>query len=633
MLTIDELKQTHTTYGQTARTWDYLSRSYAGGNIWREAGYLRKYLGEDEAPGNQYAQRLISTALDNQVQNVVSIYRSYIFKSEPMRSVGSAEDQYGVEEFMDDCDLDGSDIDDFMRYVNDQLAVFGVVWIAVDRPAYQAQTLAEEQALGIRPYATLYTPLQVLDWQQERDIAGRYNLTYVKIREASFDDYDIIRVWRPDTVEEYKVKKQKRPQFVSTGNGINNQPVLEEIHMDYETILEYSEYINPLGRVPVVIGYNQKKVKTGLGISDVYDVADQQRMIYNLCSELEQNIRISAHPSLVKPGDVDAAAGAGAVINMPDNMDPNLKPYLLQPTAATVDSILNAIEYHQKCIDNMTNLNCVRGTQQAQSGVALEAEFLLLNTRLADKAANLEKIEYKIWQLFFEWCQTDMPEDFDIEYEDSFSIRDEQRDLTMLQTGLAAVDNAEYQLEAKKRIVRITIDDDTEIEAIEAAMEDEYLAAQAAAEVSVETTSTTADTTEALQPGPAASPEGGSACPIATQDIPTNLKNRQTAIDRAHYGPLNPNQPNRVYWMNKAAMFGSTVAEAKTSRCSNCSMFNQTQAILDCIDSGIAAGGSGRADAWDTINAGNLGYCEAFDFKCAGNRTCDAWVAGGPITD
>ncbi len=27
----------------------------------------------------------------------------------------------------------------------------------------------------------------------------------------------------------------------------------------------------------------------------------------------------------------------------------------------------------------------------------------------------------------------------------------------------------------------------------------------------------------------------------------------------------------------------------------------------------------------------NLGFCEFFWFKCAGARTCDAWVSGGPI--
>jgi hypothetical protein len=33
------------------------------------------------------------------------------------------------------------------------------------------------------------------------------------------------------------------------------------------------------------------------------------------------------------------------------------------------------------------------------------------------------------------------------------------------------------------------------------------------------------------------------------------------------------------------------------------------------------------------IDAGDLGYCEVFDFKCASKRTCEAWIAGGPITE
>jgi pSer/pThr/pTyr-binding forkhead associated (FHA) protein len=27
----------------------------------------------------------------------------------------------------------------------------------------------------------------------------------------------------------------------------------------------------------------------------------------------------------------------------------------------------------------------------------------------------------------------------------------------------------------------------------------------------------------------------------------------------------------------------------------------------------------------------NLGFCELFWFKCAGDRTCDAWLMGGPL--
>ena len=46
---------------------------------------------------------------------------------------------------------------------------------------------------------------------------------------------------------------------------------------------------------------------------------------------MEQLIRLTNHPSLVKTPSVNASAGAGAVIEMPDELEPNLKPYLLQP--------------------------------------------------------------------------------------------------------------------------------------------------------------------------------------------------------------------------------------------------------------------------------------------------------------
>lgn len=118
-------------------------------------------------------------------------------------------------------------------------------------------------------------------------------------------------------------------------------------------------------------------------------------------------------------------------------------------------------------------------------------------------------------------------------------------------------------------------------------------------------------------------------CPPATQDIALNLKNRQEAIDVAHYGPLNPNEPNEEYWQKKADMFGGDVEAAKKARCGNCAFFDIRQQTLACIEAGIGE----EDDPYLVVEAGQLGYCEAFDFKCAAARTCDAWVVGGPITD
>ena len=123
------------------------------------------------------------------------------------------------------------------------------------------------------------------------------------------------------------------------------------------------------------------------------------------------------------------------------------------------------------------------------------------------------------------------------------------------------------------------------------------------------------------------------SCPPATSDISLNLKNRQKAIDSAGYGPLNPGLSNNAFWQKKAEMWSVPVQEAKQSLCGNCAVFIITNEMRSCIATGLEQGGSGEQNAWDAIDAAELGYCEAFDFKCAASRTCDAWVAGGPVKD
>jgi len=120
-------------------------------------------------------------------------------------------------------------------------------------------------------------------------------------------------------------------------------------------------------------------------------------------------------------------------------------------------------------------------------------------------------------------------------------------------------------------------------------------------------------------------------CPTATQDIATNLKNRQKAIDTAMYGPLDIKNPGD-YWKNIANEWGVDEETAKGETCGNCAAFNISRRMLDCIAEGIK-GGDVTTDEWDVIEAGDLGYCEIFKFKCNGNRSCFSHIDGGPITD
>ena len=74
------------------------------------------------------------------------------------------------------------------------------------------------------------------------------------------------------------------------------------------------------------------------------------------------------------------------------------------------------------------------------------------------------------------------------------------------------------------------------------------------------------------------------------------------------------------------------IDEAQTMRCGNCAAFIQTPEMLECIVSGIDPEEGEEGYAPEVEEAADLGYCELFDFKCAGDRTCSAWLAGGPIT-
>jgi len=125
----------------------------------------------------------------------------------------------------------------------------------------------------------------------------------------------------------------------------------------------------------------------------------------------------------------------------------------------------------------------------------------------------------------------------------------------------------------------------------------------------------------------------GDKCPPATQDIVLNIKNRQNAIDNVGYGPLNPKEPSLEFWQDKADKWSVSPEDAKKSICGNCIFFDKREKTLECIESGIAEGGSGDESAWGAIDQAELGYCTALDFKCAASRTCNAWAVGGPLVD
>jgi hypothetical protein len=191
---------------------------------------------------------------------------------------------------------------------------------------------------------------------------------------------------------------------------------------------------NQLGYIPAVCAYARRSTVRGIGISAIADIADAQRFIYNNTSEVEQSIRLDSHPSLVKTPETQAGSGAGSIIHMPDNLDPGLRPFLLEYSGASVDAIYKSIEQTTQAIDRMANTGAVCATEaRTMSGVAMETEFQLLNARLSEMADNLELAEEQMWQIWANYQGTIW--DGEIEYPGSFNIRDTGKEIEQLRTA------------------------------------------------------------------------------------------------------------------------------------------------------------------------------------------------------
>ena len=405
----DKIMKAHPQYDQHIHRWRYLYNSFLGGVPYSKAGYLTKFSYESDI---EYQQRINATPLDNHCKGIVNIYNAFLFRKGPDREFGSLTTDPALEPFLDDCDLEGRNLDAFMKDVSTYSSVLGNCWVMMVKPQTNARTRAEELQQEIRPYLTMITPMSVLNWRYRRAASGIYYLEYLKYIEDSDDTETVIREWTEQDILTTVVDSEKK------------------------TIISQQLEINELGRIPAVCVYNQRSTMRGIGISDIEDIARQQQMLYNLYSEIDSSTKLNGHPSLVKTAGSEAAAGPGAIIQMEDNLDPGLKPYLLavaNDTGAMWSSVQNIIE----AIDRMANTAAVRAkTTRVLSGVAMEVEFSMLNARLSEKADNLEVAEEQMWRLFALYQAKVW--DGEVDYPDSFSIHDKDKDYANLQIAKSA---------------------------------------------------------------------------------------------------------------------------------------------------------------------------------------------------
>jgi len=393
---VDYIVDAHDAYKYYINRWNFLGDSFAGGYDYFMGKYLEPYYYESK---EDYEKRLRMVAVDNHTKSVVGIYNSFLFRREIKREFGSIENDPGLTPFLKDADLDGRSFHAFLRDLSTYAMVYGNCWVVIDKPTTNAVTRADELNQDIRPYVSLFTPDNVLDWQYERQANGLYQLTYLKVKEEVIENKQYIREYTPTEINVYLIDGDHK-----TGDIVDSMP-------------------NALGKVPAVCVYAQRSPTRGIGYSAIGDIADVQKDLYELSSEMNEIIRLTNHPSLVKTRGTEASAGAGSIIQMEEGLDPGLKPFLLQPNGSSIESIVSAMDKKIDSIDRMACLGGIRSIESRRmSGIGLQTEFQMLNAKLADFAMNLEHAEEQIWR-FWAMYQNKFW-DGEVEYPNSFSIQD-----------------------------------------------------------------------------------------------------------------------------------------------------------------------------------------------------------------
>ncbi len=426
-MTLEELEKTHPHYDAWVNEWIFYIRSYLGGILYKKADYLLQHPFESAA---NYRRRKEIAYYYNYCGPIVDIFVSHLFRRSARRDYGSLATDPLFNSFLRDADHEGSNFAQFMRDAQRFASVYGRVSIVVDSPENYAMTRAEAIGDDIRPYVTLITPENMLDWSFTRLPSGKPVLERVKIKEGE----GRYRIWTRELWELWEVEKESGDVRLR-GFGEHN-----------------------LGVVPVVNLYNKRSGIRMVGSSDLQDIADINKNIYYLCSDAKEIIENTAFPMLAMPygkagGEEDREIGPRNILQY-DPTEPNAKPYWLEPPHSSLTEIREWVRQDIGEIHRIAKLGGVKTAEdfsRMRSGVAIELEYQQLYATLSEKADNIEQAESSVLDLWARWSGGRF--EGLIDYPDDFSVKDMARDLdNAIKAQSAVVDSVTFKKELQKKI-------------------------------------------------------------------------------------------------------------------------------------------------------------------------------------
>jgi hypothetical protein len=235
-----------------------------------------------------------------------------------------------------------------------------------------------------------------------------------------------------------------------------DDPRLEKIDGQSYRIVQPNE----LGYIPVKTFYQSTKIYNNVGTTVIQDVAQIQRSIYGDMAEIYSAITYGAHPTLLVDENTDqlndgqVGGEPGSIVKVQASLtgQPTHVYEFKSPELSAITEIRDLVDNKVQKLSQIAMLRSEDLIKAANSGAQIEVFDDKLSAMIRRKATNLENGEAKLWEIWYDWLNMPVPEDFSISYNRQYNRRALEIELKEVDLMMSTLEKYETLVEGPEEM-------------------------------------------------------------------------------------------------------------------------------------------------------------------------------------
>jgi hypothetical protein len=405
--------QRHPELSKKDENWKLIYNAYIGGLQFQDGNYLIQYPKESKGSFNKRKQRAVYF---NQMSPIVDMLSGLLFLNEPVRNIPK-ELNYLLDKVSGKKKLN-----EFMRIVAAHSFMF-TCGVLVDTPNFNPDIIRTKKDRldgGINPYAVLYLPFKIRDFNINADDG---QLEWVILDNSYWDHPDPFNPGQ--NIIKYTLWTREICQHF--------------ILMDKKAVIAEPPKKHGIGYVPFHFISWRDDNNDFIGETVCEDIAMLCKLIYNNMSYMDEMLASGTFKMLVYPSKDGKAptslvdGGVGPLAIIPVDIDASFPPSFIGAELTEIKPFIDAIVFYMAETLKKVGLSTDETKEFVKSGVAKTIDFQKMQALLTTGALMMGRAEEWIFQTAAAWEGKKFEkEKIKSEYTSKFSIGDLQTEVTML---------------------------------------------------------------------------------------------------------------------------------------------------------------------------------------------------------